>query len=195
MEQKALQPPNSTREGFWMRGPTSMPLAPSCTIWGQGMPRRGDKKQDREAVGEICTFLWGDVSEQRKRALPECPGSVRRHWKNWRRAYLQNVIYHFSGLPQQAAGAESGLHIPHLARSDICGRKGVSCLYREQNDTGAVRRLASRYGLVPDEHGIYYMDGPALKPGYSDVVQLEQPVFEVILDDCGTGPRRFWRGV
>ena len=30
---------------------------------------------------------------------------------------------HFSGLPQQAAGSESGLHIPHLARSDICGRK------------------------------------------------------------------------
>ena len=41
MEQKALQPPNSTREGLWMRGPTSMPLAPSCTIWGQGMPQRG----------------------------------------------------------------------------------------------------------------------------------------------------------
>ena len=31
------------------------------------------------------------------------------------------------------------------------------------------------------------MDGLALKPRYSDVVQLEQPVFEVILDDCGTG--------
>ena len=30
------------------------------------------------------------------------------------------------------------------------------------------------------------MDGLALKPRYSDVVQLEQPVFEVILDDCGT---------
>lgn len=41
--------------------------------------------------------------------------------------------------------------------------------------------------MVPDEHGIYYMDGLALKPRYSDVVQLEQPVFEVILDDCGTG--------
>lgn len=100
---------------------------------------------------------------------------------------MQNVIYHFSGLPQQAAGAESGLHIPHLARSDICRQKGVSCLYREQNNTGAVRRLASWYGLAPDEHGIYYMDGLALKPRYSDVVQLEQPVFEVILDDCGTG--------
>lgn len=34
-------------------------------------------------------------------------------------------------------------------------------------------------GWLPDEHGIYYMDGLALKPRYSDVVQLEQPVFEV----------------
>lgn len=107
---------------------------------------------------------------------------------------MQNVIYHFSGLPQQAAGAESGLHIPHLARSRYLRQKGVSCLYREQNDTGAVRRLASWYGMVPDEHGIYYMDGLVLKPRYSDVVQLEQPVFEVILDDAEPGSRRFWRG-
>ncbi len=99
---------------------------------------------------------------------------------------MQNVIYHFSGLPQQAAGAESGLHTA-LGAVRYLRQKGVSCLYREQNDTGAVRRLASWYGLAPDEHGIYYMDGLALKPRYSDVVQLEQPVFEVILDDCGTG--------
>lgn len=100
---------------------------------------------------------------------------------------MQNVIYHF--LRIAAAGSRSGIGVTHTALGAVryLRQKGVSCLYREQNDTGAVRRLASWYGLVPDEHGIYYMDGLALKPRYSDVVQLEQPVFEVILDDCGTG--------
>ena len=96
---------------------------------------------------------------------------------------------HIPLLRIAAAGSRSGIGVTHTALGAVryLRQKGVSCLYREQNDTGAVRRLASWYGLAPDEHGIYYMDGLALKPRYSDVVQLEQPVFEVILDDCGTG--------
>lgn len=95
---------------------------------------------------------------------------------------------HIPLLRIAAAGSRSGIGVTHTALGAVryLRQKGVSCLYREQNDTGAVRRLASWYGLAPDEHGIYYMDGLALKPRYSDVVQLEQPVFEVILDDCGT---------
>ena len=103
---------------------------------------------------------------------------------------------HIPLLRIAAAGSRSGIGVTHTALGAVryLRQKGVSCLYREQNDTGAVRRLASWYGMVPDEHGIYYMDGLVLKPRYSDVVQLEQPVFEVILETAEPGSRRFWRG-
>ena len=96
---------------------------------------------------------------------------------------------HIPLLRIAAAGSRSGIGVTHTALGAVryLRQKGVSCLYREQNDTGAVRRLASWYRLAPDEHGIYYMDGLALKPRYSDVVQLEQMTAE-------PGSRRFWRG-
>lgn len=87
------------------------------------------------------------------------------------------------------AGSRGGAGVTHtsLSAAGYLRRKGFSCLYRERNDTGAVRRMASWYGWKPDEHGIYYMDGLALKPSYGGSVRLEQPAFEVILDDVGTG--------
>ena len=96
---------------------------------------------------------------------------------------------HIPLLRIAAVGSRSGAGVTHTALGAVryLRRKGFSCLYRELNDTGAIRKLSSCYGTVPDEHGIYYMDGLALKPRYSDVVKLTQPLFEVILDDCGTG--------
>ena len=66
---------------------------------------------------------------------------------------------HIPLLRIAVAGSRSGIGVTHTALGAVryLRQKGVSCLYREQNDTGAVRRLASWYGMVPDEHGIYYM--------------------------------------
>ena len=96
---------------------------------------------------------------------------------------------HIPLLRIAAVGSRSGAGVTHtaLAAARYLRQNGFSCLYREKNDTGAIRKLASWYGGAPDEHGIYYMNGLALKPRYSDIVKLTQPVFEVILDDCGTG--------
>ena len=107
-----------------------MPLAPSCTIWGQGMPQRGDKKQDREAVGEICTFLWGDVSEQRKKERCQ---SVREVLEALEK--LEARIFaerHIPLLRIAAAGSRSGIGVTHTALGAVryLRQKGVSCLYR-----------------------------------------------------------------
>lgn len=96
---------------------------------------------------------------------------------------------HIPLLKIAAVGSRRGAGVTHtaLCAARYLRQKGFTCLYREQNDTRAVHAIVSLYGLVPDEKGIYYIDSLALKPRYSDVVQLEQPSFEVILDDCGTG--------
>lgn len=103
---------------------------------------------------------------------------------------------HIPLLRIAVVGCRSGAGVTHTAfgAARYLRQKGFSCLYREQNDTGMVRKLASWYGMVPDEQGIYYMDGLALKPRYGDTVRLKQPVFEVILDDCGTGCRTVLEG-
>ena len=72
MEQR-LCSPEQYEEGLWMRGPTSMPLAPSCTIWGQGMPR-GEIKAGQGKLSGRSVHSYGAMSQNReKRALPECP--------------------------------------------------------------------------------------------------------------------------
>ncbi len=95
---------------------------------------------------------------------------------------------HIPLLRIAAVGSHRGVGVTHtaLCTARYLRRNGFSCLYRELNDTGAVRKIVSPYGMMPDEHGVYYIDRMALKPRYSEVVRLEEPQFEVVLDDYGT---------
>lgn len=170
-----------------------------------------DERTDIYAIGALLYFMGnGHAPEGELEAgQGECRGDLHsivgrclRKEKKERYQSVREVLAaleklearifaerHIPLLRIAAVGSRSGAGVTHTALGAVryLRRQGCSCLYREQNDTGAVRKLASWYGAVPDEQGIYYMDGLALKPRYSDVVKLTQPVFEVILDDCGTG--------
>lgn len=163
-----------------------MPWRPPVLYGDRACPRGGGKSRTGKLSGR-SVHSYGAMSQNReKRALPECPGSVRGIGKTGG-AHICRTSYTTSQDCRSRQPERNRGYTYRTWRGPISAAERSFLLYREQNDTGAVRRLASWYGLVPDEHGIYYMDGLALKPRYSDVVQLEQPVFEVILDDCGTG--------
>ena len=87
------------------------------------MPQRGDKRQDKGSCRGDLYILMGRCLRTEKKERCQSVREVLEALEKLEARIFANVIYHFSGLPQQAAGAESGLHIPHLARSDICGRK------------------------------------------------------------------------
>lgn len=125
---------------------------------------REDKKERYQSVSKVIEAL----KETEERLFAEC---------------------HIPLLKIAAVASHRGAGVTHtaLCAAKYLRQKGFSCLYREQNDTGAVRQIVSLYGMSPDEYGIYYIQSLAIKPRYSEVVKLEQPLFEVILDDCGTG--------
>ena len=119
---KGFAAPNSTREGLWMRGSTSMPLAPSCTIWGQGMPQRGDKSRTGK-LSRRSVHSYGAMSQNREKERCQ---SVREVLEALEK--LEARIFaerHIPLLRIAAAGSRSGIRVTHTALGavDICGRK------------------------------------------------------------------------
>jgi len=86
-------------------------------------------------------------------------------------------------------GSKAGMGVTHVSLGVISylSGQGISCLYREQNDSGAVRKAADYREQVPDRYGIIHLDDWAMKPKYGRFVQLEQPDYDALVDDFGTG--------
>lgn len=87
------------------------------------------------------------------------------------------------------AGTRSGAGTTHFAFG-LCAygtRQGHKVLYRERNQSGAVRALAKVMSARPDDKGIYRLKGCFMKPWYGPAVLLAEPEgFEVIIEDFGT---------
>jgi len=64
---------------------------------------------------------------------------------------------------------------------------GIRSLYQEKNDSRSVLAMAEYLEQSPDQYGIYHIGAWELKPGYGCCVRLEQPVYNAIVEDCGTG--------
>lgn len=77
-------------------------------------------------------------------------------------------------------------HVSLCAASYLLAQ-GITCLYRERNETGAVRKMAACRNREPDSHGIYHMGKWAMRPAYGPGVRLEQPSYDAVIDDLGTG--------
>ncbi len=86
-------------------------------------------------------------------------------------------------------GSRHGIGVTHMAFSLVSylTEQGVNCLYREKNETGAVRKIAARRDRVPDTYGIYHIDNMAMKPDYGYCVRLDEPDFDAVVDDLGVG--------
>lgn len=64
---------------------------------------------------------------------------------------------------------------------------GIRSLYQEKNDSRSVLAMAEYLEQSPDQYGIYHIGAWELKPGYGCCVRLEQPVYNAIVEDWGTG--------
>ncbi len=84
-------------------------------------------------------------------------------------------------------GSKPGMGVTHvcLSVSSYLSGRGLSCLYRERNDSGAVRKAAAYRGLKPDRYGLIHMDGYAMKPRYGRCVQLAEVCTDALVDDFG----------
>lgn len=157
---------------------------------GTGHAPEGEEKVRQRSCngdyrGDLYTIM-GRCLETEKRERYQSVGEVIEALEK-----LEEHIFAERQIPLlkiAVVGSRRGVGVTHtaLCTARYLRQKGFSCLYREQNDTKAIRKIVSLYGMMPDEHGIYYIDRLALKPRYSEVVKLQQPLFEVILDDLGT---------
>lgn len=86
------------------------------------------------------------------------------------------------------AGSSHGMGATHvsLSVSSYLTNKGISNLYQENNDSGAVSSMAGYLDQSPDLYGIYHMGNWELKPRYGSRVRLEQPEYDAVIRDFGT---------
>ena len=67
--------------------------------------------------------------------------------------------------------------------ADYLARRGVETLYREENDSGDIRRMANARGLAPDRSGTYAFRDFRARPFYGPGVSLERyPAGAEVLD-------------
>lgn len=75
---------------------------------------------------------------------------------------------------------------PSFDLSFWLSRRGISNLYTECGKGGHVMRLAEYEGLSPDPYGVFHVRGLNLRPCYGRCVRLDQPDFDVLIEDFGT---------
>lgn len=73
-----------------------------------------------------------------------------------------------------------------LSVSSYLTKKGISNLYQENNDSGAVSSMAGYLDKSPDQYGIFHIGNWELKPRYGSRVRLEQPEYDAVVGDFGT---------
>jgi hypothetical protein len=153
---------------------------------GAGHFPEGEDMQQPNMNGELAAIIGRCLRRQKEARYQSVQEVLEALMQLNAGAFTEN------GLPLlkiAAAGSRGGVGVTHVAMSAACWltRRGVSCLYREKNTSGAVRKMAAYRGGVPDRCGIYGFGDLAVKPWYGQNVRLEQPHFDVVIDDFGTG--------
>lgn len=132
---------------------------------------RKDKERRYQTVEQLC----GALEELRKRAEQE----ERR----------KSGSDQLSSLEIAVAGAASGVGTTHVAMglAAYLRRRGLSAMYEERNETGAVRQFVSCIGARMDEAGICMVRGIPMLPYYGSAVRLADRPYPVVVRDYGSG--------
>ena len=86
-------------------------------------------------------------------------------------------------------GSSHGMGVTHVSfcAASYLLSQGLLCLIREENDSGAVLKMATSRNLLPDEYGIYHMKPWMVQPKYGPNVRLKKPHSNAVISDLGTG--------
>lgn len=71
-------------------------------------------------------------------------------------------------------------------------RQGISAVYEEHNETGAIRQLADWFGAGHDRRGIFVIRGLPVRPWYGACVHLEKSPYPVRILDYGCSRKKFF---
>ncbi len=136
-----------------------------------------EEKEKRYPSVEALSKALELVQEQMKREERSSLGSGR-----------------ISSLTIAVAGAERGVGTTHIAvgMTVFLRNCGYSALYEEKNDSGAVRQLASCFGVEEDERGICTVRGVPMLPCYGAAVALAPHLYPVRVLDFGTDRQSYF---
>ena len=159
---------------------------------GTGRFPREEDAAEAAGSAEKLTAVTGRCLSRRKEARYQNVSEVLEALKELERGTVLTREERRNDGPLlrvAAAASRSGAGATSLAlaAASFLEGLGISCLYREKNGTGAVRKMAAYRNGVPDDYGIFHMRGLALKPEYGPFVKLCEPVFSAVADDYGTG--------
>ena len=136
--------------------------------------------------GDGLSVIVERCTARRKEARYQSVQGVLKDLNELRaRAFTKNGM---SLLRIAVVGSRHGIGVTHTAFSltSFLSGCGITCLYREKNETGAVRKMAVRRNRVPDPYGVFHMADMAMKPSYGCSVRLDEPSFDAVVDDLGT---------
>lgn len=137
-----------------------------------------DKARRYQSADQLCEALeavWGRILRQRKRKQG-----------NYGDDQISSLTVAVAGIRQGAGATHTAMGLTaHLRRS------GISAMYQEKNDSGAVRQFASCVGAQADRFGIFMIRGIPMLPEYGQSVKLEPHPYRVVVQDWGTGWQAF----
>lgn len=134
----------------------------------------------------VKTCLHSDPDKRYQSTEELCRDLIRLDQKTngVSKLFQKNQI---SSLTIAFAGSKSGVGTTHLAigLSTYLRLSGYPNLYEEQNDSGAVRRLALSFGAQSDRFGRVRIRGCSMKPKYGEAVVLEESKNRIVIRDYG----------
>lgn len=97
-----------------------------------------------------------------------------------------------SSLTIAIAGTGAGVGTTHIAigLASYLTRQGISVLYEEKNESGAVIQLADSGKFSLDGDGIWWIHGQPMLPQYGEAVTLTSHAWELVIQDYGNDWRR-----
>ena len=142
---------------------------------------------DRSMAKVIRTCLRKKSGERYASADQLCGEleRIRSHLEKERKGVFRQDLE--SSLTIAVAGASAGAGTTHTAIgfAAYLQRQGLSVLYEERNESGAVAQLADCTGQTMDRYGIYRFYGLPMLPLYGASVRLEAHPYRIVIRDCG----------
>ncbi|MCI6887149.1 MAG: serine/threonine protein kinase [Lachnospiraceae bacterium] len=131
---------------------------------------RSDKAGRYQSAEQLC-----DALEEIRRKLER---EERRIWGSGQ----------ISSLTIAVAGSGPGAGTTHIAMglTAYLRKCGLSAMYEERNESGAVRQFASCISAGMDEAGICMIQGIPMLPFYGNAVKLEANPYPVVVRDYGS---------
>lgn len=134
---------------------------------------QADKTKRYESAEQLCEKLsavWRQILKQRKRTKQGITGEDQ-----------------ISSLTIAVAGTRPGVGTTHIAMGLAAHLRwcGISAMYEEKNDSGAVRQWSAIMGLPADGFGSYVIRGVPMLPCYGESIKLRKSPCQAVVCDFG----------